>query len=121
MATSVMNSEHAQEQGFTLLEALVVTAILGLLTAIALPQLQHRDRAYDKQAQAVLRTAALAEESYFLSNNAYVSCDQSSCPLVLGHLGAIPAGVVLNIVGDSTSFTGTAYHTAGTGVTYRWN
>jgi len=109
------------DAGLTLLELLVVTAIIGVLAAAALPQLQHKGRALDAQAQAALRAVALAEESYFIAHNEYVSCDQITCPTMLGHIGELPPGVVLEIVADTETFSGTAYHSAGTGKTFNWN
>ena len=54
------------EQGFTLLELIVVVAVLGVLVAIALQQFSlYRSRATDAAMRSDLKNAALAMESYY--------------------------------------------------------
>jgi prepilin-type N-terminal cleavage/methylation domain-containing protein len=60
--------------GFTLLEILVVCAILGILALIALPRMGNsRDRALEASLIADLRNLVTAEEGYFASNGVYSS------------------------------------------------
>jgi len=52
--------------GFTLLELLVVIAVVGILAAIALQNVSvHRARAVDASMRSDLRNAAMAMESYY--------------------------------------------------------
>lgn len=111
-----------RERAFTLLELMVAMGIIGLLTAIALPEYrEYVENGYDRQAQVALRTVALAEEAYFIVNDQYLSCDQTNCQERLEKVPPIPAGVILRIVDEDTIFRGESYHSAGSGVTYYWN
>ena len=54
------------EAGFTLLELIVVVAVLGILAAIAIQQFSiFRSRAMDTAMRSDLKNAALAMESYY--------------------------------------------------------
>ncbi len=67
---------RAANAGFTLLELLVVIAVLGILAAIAIQNLAtHRARAIDASMRSDLRNAALAMESYYGEFLAYPSTD----------------------------------------------
>jgi type IV pilus assembly protein PilA len=107
--------------GFTLIELLVVIVIIGILLAIAVPSyLNFRDRANDSKAQANVRAAVPAVETYFSDNNTYVG-------MTLAALQAIDAGVSSTIdVGTVTAVTycidddavaGSEYSKAGPGAT----
>lgn len=63
-----------KNQGFTLIELVIVVAIVGILSAIAMPM--YRDyvvRANRTEAKAGLAVVALAQERYFSVNNIYTS------------------------------------------------
>ena len=65
---------HDGEQGFTLVELLVVVLMLVALVGIAVPTfVGQQDRAARAAVQSELRTAAIALESYRARNGTYAS------------------------------------------------
>jgi type IV pilus assembly protein PilA len=65
---------HRDDSGFTMIEVLVITLIIGILSGIALPLFHSQaKKAHGATAAADLRVAATAMESYFADNQTYGS------------------------------------------------
>src|SRR5688572_17520795 len=72
LATLRKRFDRDDEEGFTLIELMVVVLIIAILLAIAIPTfLGARERAQDRAAQSNLRNALTAEKVYYTDNQIY--------------------------------------------------
>lgn len=82
---------------FTLIELLIVVAIIAILAAIALPNFHEaQTRAKVSRVQADLRTLGIAMECYRLDNNSYVPHKDTPADLYplttpIAYVSSIPA------------------------------
>ncbi|MGB9498106.1 MAG: type IV pilin protein [Dissulfuribacterales bacterium] len=59
-------------KGFTLVELMIVVAIIGILAAIAIPQFSaYRTRAFNTAADSDLRNVRTSLEAYYADNQGY--------------------------------------------------
>ena len=109
----MMNKFRKTEEGFTLIELMIVIAIIGILAAIAIPQFSaYRTRSYNSAAQADLRNAATAQEAYYVDFSHYVDDPQTN--LIGEDYGLyLSDSVTMDGAGDADSYVMTSYHTSG--------
>jgi len=104
------------DDGFSLLELLVVVAILGILVAAALPRFaEFRAAAYDSRSQQDLRNLAAAEELYRATSPTYAD----DAALLSGFAASEGVDIALESATE-TGFVATASHAAGAR-DFRWN
>ena len=108
-------NKKKNEKGFTLIELMIVIAIIGILAAIAIPQFSaYRKRSYNAASQADLRNAATAQEAYFVDEQTYCS---STGTLIGPTYGLyLSENVALTIVAASTdanAYVMRAKHSSG--------
>jgi len=99
------------EKGFTLIEVMMVVAIIGVLAAIAIPQFQsYRRRAQDAAAKTALHQLAKAQEDYYLEYNTY-KANQANINTSTGW--TVEPAVVVNILAaNTTSWSAVASHSS---------
>lgn len=72
------------QSGFTLIELMIVVAIIGILAAIAYPSYdEYVKRGNRTEGQALLSDASARQERYFGQNNAYIISDNDVAKLGL--------------------------------------
>lgn len=102
-------TDRRAQRGFSLLELLVVVAILGILIAAALPRFaEFRAAAYDSRSQQDLRNLAAAEELYRATSATYAD----DTALLSGFTASEGVSVTIESA-DDTAFVATATHPAG--------
>ncbi|MBW2147131.1 MAG: prepilin-type N-terminal cleavage/methylation domain-containing protein [Deltaproteobacteria bacterium] len=63
-----------REKGFTLIDIILVIAIIGLLAAIVVSQYAgYRRSVNDSAAKSALKNLAAAQQNYYAENNTYTS------------------------------------------------
>ena len=111
------------EQGFTLIELMVVVLIIAILIAIAIPTfLGARERSQDRAAQSDLRNALTAEKTVYTDSQAYsaVAADMLEVESSLDWGGdltvvvgdAVVAGDQGTVCLETTSKSGTTFSIA---------
>jgi type IV pilus assembly protein PilA len=114
--------KRRDEEGFTLIELMVVVLIIAILIAIAIPTfLGARARAQDRSAQSNIRNAFTAEKTYFTDAQAYTDNAAGALSAIepsINWVNAVSAGstagnVAVKATPDGTSVCVNAHAASG--------
>lgn len=130
MARKILTRLVRDEQGFTLLELMIVAQVLVILVSLAVPSyLQFQDNANKATAKSNAKEVSVAAGLYYVSNNTYAGM---TIPLLKGfdasltttatfvnNSGTEAAGVTRRVTMDASHYC--TYATSGRWFAYQLN
>ncbi len=106
---STFQARH--RNGFTLIELMVVTVIIGILAAIAIPKFSStKNKAYNAAMKSDLRNLVTIEEEYFYDNTTYTT-DKTAAGLNYNESSGVTVTITVT-AGPPVGFSAISVHTS---------
>lgn len=107
-----MVAKISKNKGFTLIELMIVIAIIGILAAIAIPQFQvYRSRGFNAAAMADMHNICITQEAYYVDHDIYSDNINDLIGMQPGYWQS--DNVYADTRGSVSGYTVTTYHRRG--------